>query len=128
MEDELTRLRTGNWRAAYENSQHALPFVDGDFMSSHHRYWFLWISFLLLAFPALTLAHDDRLTGWVEDPSGHPLHEVSVEVLAPEEFQALARTITDHQGRFSFSNLPHSDLKLTQVGLCRKGLSLNDKP
>ena len=64
MEDELSRLRTGNWRAAYENSQHALPFVDGDFMYSHHRYWFLWIPFFLLAFFVFKEFNETWGTNW----------------------------------------------------------------
>ncbi len=80
---------------------------------AQYRHWvFLWIPLLLLTFPPLAWAHHDRLTGWVEDTSGHPLHEVSVQVLVSGEFQTLARTITDHQGTFSFSDLPHSDLDL----------------
>lgn len=50
--------------------------------------------------------------GRVEDSGGLPLHEVTVQVMVQGEFRVLARTMTNHEGRFFFSQLPRGELEI----------------
>ncbi|HLU99771.1 MAG TPA: TonB-dependent receptor [Acidobacteriota bacterium] len=61
------------------------------------------------------------LRGRVEDGSGRPIHEVVIEVLVPSTLERAGRAISDHEGRFTFSDLPPGPLELVAV---KRGLGL----